>query len=149
MNSPTPPDRLRINVVLPGRGQVWLSELELVQFSEAPHGPRADSTGWSVWFGAIGGSALGVFCGILGMLGGTGKAKRFVLGGMKAAMLFGLLTLAVGIASLLQKQPYEMYYPLTLVGALALLVPAAALPGLRKRYEELELRRMRAMDARG
>jgi hypothetical protein len=42
--------------------------------------------------------------------------------------------------------PYSVYYPLLLVGFLSAVVPLGVLPAIRRRYQELELRTMRAHD---
>jgi len=44
-------------------------------------------------------------------------------------------------------QPYAVYYPLLLIGLIGTVVPAGVYPALKRRYEEVELRAMRAMDA--
>ena len=61
--------------------------------------------------------------------------------------MLGLASSAAGLYAWLTSQPYAVYYPLLLCGLLAVLVPGALLVPLRRRYQQLELRRMRAMDA--
>lgn len=145
--SAAPPERLIINVVLPGRGEVTLDALTLVELEagESPSGVN-DSATFGLW-GGIAGATFGVFGGLLGWLGGQGKAKRVVLTGFRVMMAAGGVSLVVGVIALARGLPYSMYYPLLLIGAIALLVPASTLPRLTKRYEELELRRMSALDA--
>jgi hypothetical protein len=142
-----PPETLIINVVLPGAGSVSLGALTLVELEpgEMPSG-MSGGAAVGLW-GGIGGAALGIFAGLLGWLGATGKAKRFVLGGFRMLMAAGGVALVVGVVALVQGMPYQVYYPLLLLGAVALLVPASSLPRLTKRYQELELRRMSALDA--
>lgn len=142
-----PPERLIINVVLPGRGEVTLGALTLVELEpgEWPSGVN-DSATFGLW-GGIAGGAFGIFGGLLGWLGGRGKAKRVVLTGFRMMMAAGVVSLVLGVIALARGLPYHTYYPLLLIGAIALLVPAATLPRLTKRYEELELRRMSALDA--
>lgn len=142
-----PPERLIINVVLPGRGEVTLGALTLVELEpgEWPSGVN-DSATFGLW-GGIAGGAFGIFGGLLGWLGGQGKAKRFVVTGFRMMMAAGGVSLVLGVIALARGLPYHTYYPLLLIGAIALLVPAATLPRLTKRYEELELRRMSALDA--
>jgi len=98
------------------------------------------------WSGIVGG-ILGVIGAVLGSLAGAGRARTLVLASLKALMVAGVAGLALGILALLGRDPYPIYYPLLLMSAIALAVPAFTLPGVRKRYEELELRRMRALDA--
>jgi hypothetical protein len=146
-------DRLIVNVVFGGRGTVFLSPLELIQYSgsEDPLTPAgawwSDRQGGLV--GGIAGGSLGVLGALVGGLAGTGRARRLVLGLLKfmiaasaAALLLGGLALATG-------QPYGVYYPLLLLGVIGVAVPAGLLSTLRKRYEQLELRRMSAFDSPG
>ncbi len=142
-----PPERLIINVVLPGRGEVTLGALTLVELEpgEWPSGVN-DSAPFGLW-GGIAGATFGVFGGLLGWLGGRGKAKRVVLTGFRLMMAAGGVSLVLGGIALARGLPYHVYYPLLLIGAIALLVPASTLPRLAKRYQELELRRMSALDA--
>ena len=141
------PERLIINVVLPGRGEVTLGALTLVELEpgESPSGVN-DSATFGLW-GGIAGATFGIFGGLLGWLGGHGKAKRLVLAGFRVMMAAGGVSLVVGVIAFAQGMPYPMYYPLLLIGVIALLGPASTLPRLTKRYEELELRRMSALDA--
>jgi hypothetical protein len=54
--------------------------------------------------------------------------------------VFGLVALSNG-------QPYAVYYPLLLVGAVSAALGFSLPRSLNKRYEEMELRRMQALDA--
>ncbi len=142
-----PPERLIINVVLPKRGVVTLGALTLVELEsgEWPSGVNGSASA-GVW-GGFAGATLGIVGGLLGWLGGMGKAKRVVLNGFRLLMAGGAVLLVLGVIAVAQGSPYAVYYPLLLIGAIALLVPASALPRLTKRYEEIELRRMSALDA--
>jgi hypothetical protein len=144
------PERLVVNVVLPGDGVVVLSPLRLIQY--APHeDPLAqegqwwgESTGGLV--GGVLGSALGCLGGLIGWLGSKGRARRFVLGALTVLMILGIVSLVLGGVALFRSQPYAVYYPLVLLGIIATLAPSITLPLARKRYLELELRKMKAMD---
>jgi len=136
-----PPETLILGLVLPGAGEVSISNMTLVELDSGM--PLKDTGRW----GGIAGGILGVIGAILGSLAGAGRARTFVLAGFKALMVAGVAGLALGIAALFRNDPYQTYYPLLLVSTIALAVPALSLPGVRKRYEELELRRMRALDA--
>ncbi len=136
-----PPETLIIGLVLPGAGEVSISNMTLVELDSAM--PPRDAGRW----GGIVGGILGVIGAILGSLAGAGRARTFVLVGLKVLMVAGVAGLALGIVALFRNDPYQTYYPLLLVSTLALAIPAFSLPGVRKRYEELELRRMRALDA--
>ena len=98
--------------------------------------------------GAIGGSAVGVFCGILGAMAGTfaprGRFKGFVLGSMGVLVAVGAATLAAGITALVVGQPYHVWYPLTLGGTIGTCVMGGLLPMFVMRYRQAEARRMEA-----
>ena len=142
-----PPERLIINVVLPSRGEVTLGALTLVELEpgEWPSGVN-DNALLGLW-GGIAGATFGMAAGLLGWLGGMGKAKRFVLAGFRVMIAAGGVSLVSGVIALARGLPYHVYCPLLLIGAIALLVPASTLARLTKHYEELELRRMSALDA--
>ncbi len=136
-----PPERLIIGLVLPGAGEVSISNMTLAELESTT--PLENAGRW----GGIAGGILGVVGAVLGSLAGAGRARTFVLGALKVLMVFGVSGLALGILALIRNHPYPIYYPLLLVSTIALAVPAFSLPGVRKRYEEMELRRMRALDA--
>ena len=143
-----PPARLDLNVVLPGRGTVYLGSLRLVQYGPAED-PAATTGQW--WdgrfpglFGGILGSLVGCLGALIGWLTSTGKARRVALGATKFMMLLGVLALIAGGIALGQSQPYAVFYPLLLIGGLCATLPAALFGSIRKRYEEMELRTMRA-----
>jgi hypothetical protein len=96
--------------------------------------------------GGIAGTAFGCVGGLIGVLSGLGRARRLVLGLAKGMIVFGLGCLALMVAALLQAQPFWVYYPLGLMGAISVVVCGFLLPTIRRRYEQLELRKMQAMD---
>jgi hypothetical protein len=136
-----PVEKLIVGLVLPGAGEVSISNMTLVELDGAL--PGEDAGFW----GGIAGGALGLFGALLGSLAGAGRARTFVLAAMKTLMAAGVVGLGLGIYALSRSAPYDTYYPLLLLSAIALAVPAFSFSGVRKRYEEVELRRMRALDA--
>ena len=147
----SPPDKLVLNLVLAGAGTVELGPLELVQFA-TDEDPLADSTAW--WsdrqagvLGGIGGSVLGVLGAVVGWLGSAGRAKGFVLKTLRGIAWLGIGALLLGGVAIRGGQPYAVYYPLILCGALSAALGFSLPRSLSKRYEELELRRMQALDA--
>jgi len=137
-----PPEKLVVNVVLPGRGLVYLSRLRLAEYrpDEDPLEAVVQGVGW--WGERVGGligGALGALIGCLGgtigLLAGKGKARRFVLASLKVATALGVALAALGVVALATDQPYQVYYPLLLAGGLSAVIPAALLPKVRKRYD--------------
>jgi hypothetical protein len=145
-----PVQKLTINVALPGRGTVYLGPLRLIQFA-ADEDHMAVAGAW--WgprtaglVGGLTGSVLGCVGAAIGVLASRGKARKFVLGLARALLAFGSIALVLGIVALLRAQPYEVYSPLLLEGVICVTLPAWLIPVLRRRYEELELRKMAARD---
>jgi hypothetical protein len=136
-----PVEKLIVGLVLPGAGEVSISNMTLVELDGAL--PGEDAGFW----GGIAGGALGLFGALLGTLAGAGRARTFVLAAMKTLMAAGAVGLGLGIYALSRSAPYDTYYPLLLLSAITLAVPAFSFSGVRKRYEEVELQRMRALDA--
>lgn len=64
----------------------------------------------------------------------------------KGMIALGVGCLALMVVALLQAQSFWVYYPLGLMGAISVVLFASLLPVFRRRYEQLELRKMQAMD---
>ncbi len=143
-----PPMRLVVNVVFQGRGTVYLGPLQLVDApgldvrAGAPGTPD-DRAGL---VGGLAGAAVGCVGALIGVLTSLGRARRFVITAAGALVVFGAIAFVGGVAALSWSQPYSVYYPLLLVGFLSAVVPLGVLPVIRRRYQELELRTMRAHD---
>jgi len=147
----SPPEKLVFNLVMTGAGTVEIGPLELVQFA-ADEDLFADSTAW--WsdrqaglLGGIVGSALGILGAVIGGLGSAARAKGFVLGTLKGIACLGIGALVFGALAFAVGQPYAVYYPLVLLGTISAAVGFSLPRSLNKWYEELELRRMQALDA--
>jgi hypothetical protein len=80
------------------------------------------------------------------VLTSLGRGRRFVVAAALSLVVFGTLTFAAGVVTLTRSHPYAVYYPLLLVGFLSAVVPLGVMPAIRRRYEEVELRTMRAHD---
>jgi hypothetical protein len=148
-----PPSRLEVNVFLPGRGSVFLGPLELVQFAANDSPLAGTGVSWSTdrqagLLGAVIGSVLGAFGAITGLLGGRGRAPRFVLGLLKTEVAIGATLLVLGLVALTRSQPSATVFTLILGGVVAVGVAIPAIKLLSRRYQEEELRRMTAMDTR-
>jgi hypothetical protein len=143
------PVRLELNVVLPAGGRVSVRDLRLGSGAEATAVPGA---WWSEQTAGLLGGAAGSAVGLLGALIGTlctlGRGRRFVMAGLLALGVSGLALLAAGLVALALGQPYAVWYPLVLMGVLDPVLAFSLLPTARRRFEAIELRRMRALDAR-
>jgi hypothetical protein len=134
-----PPSRLVFNVVLPGRGVVYLGPVTLT----------GGAGGWVSSIGALGGIAgalIGSVGALIGVLTSLGRARRVVTIAAQVLIAGGAAAFVIGLLVAARGQPYTAYYPLLLLGFLAAVVPLSLLPAIRKRYEEIELRTMRARD---
>ena len=147
-----PPTTLTVNVVLPGPGIVDLGPLRLVQYGRGEDPLGAPGQWWSERTAGLGGGLLGALLGCVGALVGwlssKGRARGLVLGLMKALAGLGIATVLIGVVALLRGQPWVVYHPLHLIGFLCALIFGLLLRPTRRRYEALELRRMRAADVR-
>ncbi|HSB63886.1 MAG TPA: hypothetical protein VLJ18_06950 [Thermoanaerobaculia bacterium] len=145
------PEKLAVNVAFPGRGTVSLANLILVELDPDeyffPTGawltPRQISL-----FGGIGGSVLGLLGALVGTLASRGQARALVLALLKGMFVFGAAALLAAAAGGWLAQPRELLTTLLLFGVICTVLPASLLGKVRREYEEKELRRMRALDAR-
>ncbi len=96
--------------------------------------------------GAIGGALIGLLGACVGVLAARGKARAGVLGAMYVGLIGGGVCLILGIAAIALRQPYGVYYPLLLIGVILLIVIGGNMPGVRQRYQALEMQRMAARD---
>lgn len=142
-----PPTRLVVNVALPGRGAIYLGPLQLVQGIPGGDGASGSSLDRTAGLlGGVGGALVGGVGALIGLLASLGRARRFVTMAILSLAIGGIVAFAAGVIALSRSQPYAVYYPLLLIGFLATVVPLALRPSIRRRYEEIELRRMRAHD---
>ena len=144
------PEKLEVNLVLAGKGTVYLGPLRLVQCTGPMDPPGVAGQWWGErtggWVGGLGGGLIGILGGLIGTLAGLGKARRLVLGLTAALLALGVVGLAAGLLALSLSQPYAVYYPLLLGGGICSVVIGACLPVARRRYRQIELRKMAAMD---
>jgi hypothetical protein len=138
---------LEINVVMPGKGTIEVSELTL------SHLPT--SVGWfdnrtSGWIGSVMGCVVACFGALGGILAGflmpRGKGRRLITGMFVFGIVVGAILLVVGMTALLSGQPYHVWYSFLLPGGIMIAVFSLVLPGIRKRYEQVELSKMQALD---
>lgn len=140
------PAQLELKIYLPRTGTVYLRQIKLLAYSRS-------SNWWSpqlsALLGGIGGSLIGCCGGLIGCLAGLGKARRFVLAMTKTFIALGIVLTLAGIAAVVCQQPYAVWYPLLLLGGIMTLVCGVNLYPIKKRYDDLEIRRMTSMDATG
>ena len=114
---------------------------------------NADSTPWfsaetGNLVGALGGAGIGIIGGTLGAVAGTlapkGKGRNLVLRGMMTMAALGLIALAFGVVALADAQPYHVWYPMVMMGALLAGLFGGLTPLIRRRYQEAEARRLDA-----
>ena len=149
-SAPAPVERLTVSVVLPGRGTVQLGGLRLVQYAEGEDLMATPGAWWGPrtagLVGGITGSLLGCVGALIGILSSRGRGRALVLGLARGMIVFGAAALVLGVVALFRRQPYEVFYPLLLEGVLSVALPIYLIPMLRRRYDEVELRRMTAQD---
>ncbi len=88
------PVRLEINLVMPGRGRVYLKEMTLEQIPGNQAVAGAYEGAWwdgrtAGWIGAIIGCVGGLYGALVGTLGGMGRARWLVIGLMKGMIVAG------------------------------------------------------------
>lgn len=139
------PIKLVLNLVLPGKGTVFLGPLTLEQ-TTPPATWWDDSLG--AWIGGIGGSVIGLMGALMGTLASLGRARALVFFLLATFIVLGAGSMVAGLVALFSKQPYAVWYPLILGGAITLPLGLFLWPTARKRFQAAELRRMQAMDVK-
>ena len=144
------PTRLEINLFLPGSGTVHISQLRMFEYTgDLPVG--LSHAWWSDrdagFIGGLGGALVGCLGGLIGWLVSRGKARTFVILLTVLLVCLGGLCALAGLIAVALRQPYAVYFPLLLGGVLLLGIFIPAFAKYRKRYEDVELRRMASADA--
>ena len=138
------PSRLEVNLILPGKGTVWIDSLQLVGYPSEGSGWWSGRAGGII--GGVGGSVIGMLGALLGTLTARRKARSFVLGAMLALTVLGAGLILVGGVAVIMKQPYAVYFPLLLGGGILTIVFWNGRRTARRAFEDAELRKMRALD---
>ncbi|MCH7873223.1 MAG: hypothetical protein IID33_16125 [Planctomycetes bacterium] len=145
------PAKIELHLALPGAGRVYVRNMRLTQFPLGANPLAATGQWWTgPQAGLVGGGLGGLFgClgGLIGYLASKGRGRRFATAVMIAMITLGAASLTLGVVALTLSQPYAVYYPLLLIGGLFVLLPTFQLPMIRRRYAEMELRKMSAIDA--
>lgn len=148
------PRRVDLQLVLGGCGTARLRNVKFVEFAQHPG--RDSALGSAAWWrdstGGLGGGLVGALLGILGALVGVltavGRGRAGVLATLFLMTVLGAGSLILGLVAVLSHQPYSVYYPCLIIGVLGVGLPLSLLRGVRRRFTELELRRMQALDLR-
>lgn len=108
----------------------------------------SDPNTFGAWFGAIAGGGGGSLAGVLGALAGylapRGKGRQWILAGMWGFVVLGLILLGVGIVAVSTGQPYAIWYPFVLCGAIFTVVVSCNIPVVRGVYRRAEERKLEA-----
>jgi hypothetical protein len=139
------PDRLDLNVVLPGSGTVYLGPLRLVALGDVAW--WSDRTAGVIGGGA--GSLAGLLGAAIGVLASRRRARGAVLATMKVLAGCGGVLVVTGVVAAIRDQPYAVVFPLLLLGIILATVFGGGYRATRRGYEEAELRKMHAMDGAG
>src|SRR5262249_51836396 len=94
----------------------------------------------------VGGVVVGTAGALIGILASAGRARRVAIGITFALMGVGVVLFVAGVLFARTQPMTEGSYPLLLLGFLMSVFPLGLLPRIRKRYEEIELRTIRAHD---
>ena len=138
------PTQLEVRLSLQRHGTIYLSPIRLLGVTGSWWSPQQSGL-----IGGIGGSVIGCFGALLGVLASKGKARTFVLTTTKIFIVLGILLTIAGFVAVVSGQPYAVWYALLLPGVILTLVFSLTLPSIQRRYDELEIRRMTSIDATG
>ena len=146
------PDKLVVNVVLPGRGTVELSPLSIYDgWAGALESPGLRGAAWwgdrqGGWVGGLAGALFGILGAVIGGFIAKGRARGFVRSVLLAEIGLGVTLLAAGLVAFLGHQPYAVWYPLVLFGGFLCLWAPYFLRLSGRRFRDAELRKMAALD---
>ena len=154
------PIKLEFKVFLPDTGSVYLCPIRLIQYENyqalnaaignLPVNTKGTKVWWSDtvagWIGALIGASAGLLGALIGTLTGMGKAKFIVLASLRLLLISGLTSLGLAFIALIKSQPYAVYYPLLLFGAIGSILPLSLYRPVLKRFQQIGLRKILTMD---
>lgn len=145
------PTKIVLNLHMNGPGMLELGPVTLIQSTGAFDFRDTPDAWWGNRTAGVAGGIIGLYGAILGtlvgVLGSRGKARGLVMGLMRFTPALGVAMAALGLAALFIGQPYAVWYPPLLAGALFIALPLGLFRTVRRRYEAIELRRMESVDA--
>jgi hypothetical protein len=147
-----PPVRLEFNIFLPARGIVFLSPVKLVEYEgKGLYAIKSKPGAW--WgervagvIGAFMGTMLGIWGSLAAALAYKGRGRSFVMATMKVWTTLGVGFAVAGAIALALGQPFEVWFLLLLPAVILIGISMRSFKDYKRRYEELELRKMAAVD---
>ncbi len=139
--------RVELSLFLPGPGTFYLRPIKLLTRQSSWLSPQLGIVIGGV--GGICGAGIGCFGALIGCLVAFGKARRFVLATVKILIGLGILLMIGGIMAVAFKLPWPVWYTLLLMGFILTTVFSLNLYPIKRRYQDLEIRRMTSMDTPG
>lgn len=149
------PDRIEINLVLHSSGSVTVGPMQLhatTASNPAAAGAGSLSNGawWteqqSGWIGGLLGSGFGITAGLIGLLAGAGRAINLARRGLVLLLVGGLICLAIGVVAVVSRQPWHVYYPMLLTGAIVAIVSTTTRLAILHTIRQRELAKMQSAD---
>ena len=141
------PQKLFVNVVMPGTGKIVVTEPVAVSLGSATSMWWTDQQGGLV--GGIAGSLLGLLGAVIGVVAGSPKFRFLSVPLHVLGIAVGVCSLITGIVAVSTGQPYHVFYPLLLIGTLAVVIFPVTLITTSRVRREVEVRQMEAIDALG
>ena len=141
------PHSLMLNFVGAEGAEIDLAALQLTE------SPLSRENAWFSeqiigFVGGILGVLLGCFGAMVGVLTSRGKARWFVLRGFNICIALGLLASVGGAVAISLGQPQYICTTLLVSGSFIVLLMVGLQKIVAKRYQEIELRRMQAIDSK-
>lgn len=110
--------------------------------------PWFDPNQFGAWYGAIAGGVGGTLMGLFGALGGIlvprGIGRTWILGAMYLFLFLGIAQLVFGMYALIAGQPWGIWYGPVLCGVICSTVIGPLLPFAHWGYRQAEERRLDA-----
>ena len=132
------PSKVKLGVRFEGPGTIWIDKIVLKNV--------ATRIGYYIDFGTIFGVSIGFIGGLIGILCSIGKARRFVIGLSYATVLVCTIIFISGIILLSTGANYVQWQPFILCGGIGLLVIGLNIPTIKRRFIEIETRKLKAKD---
>ena len=128
------PTAVSLGVMLPQGGTVYLDDLSITEIRPtSSHRKPWFKEKDAAWLGTIGGLVLGILGAYIGTVLAKRKSKRSTILWLVAIDTCSTLVLISGIYAYSLSQPYHVYYPLILIGAIGSLISTILLLGVIKK----------------